>query len=56
MKIPIKLAKALEVSMYVFCGLEDANTGKLEILAKKALKLDKDKVKVLEIVLEEFLS
>ncbi len=51
----IKLANVLEVSMDVFCGLNDTEVSNLELLAKKACKLPKNKILALEVVLKTFL-
>lgn len=51
----IKLAAALGVSMDVFCGISNDSLSKLEKMAKKAAMLPKNKVAVLECLIEEFL-
>lgn len=56
LEMAIKLAKALEVSLDVFCGLEDAELSNLEFLAKKTCKLEDTKVRALEVVLKTFLE
>ena len=55
LEMAINLSRALEVSMDVFCGLKTMEFSKLELLAKKAAKLDKKKLAALEIVLEAVL-
>ena len=56
LEVSIKLAKALNVSMDVFCGNNSIKGSELENLAQKASTLPKEQVKALKMVLKSFLK
>ena len=56
LEMAVKLAKALNVSLDVFCGISKGKVSDFENLAARAAKLPKDKIKVITAVILAFLK